>query len=554
MMTNALRTAALQAMDARFDPAEQMLWGKVSTAGYHTKLTAGSPTHLVLEAFQYALDSLATEEPQRCERGVSVLRRVLSLQVTDPTEPAYGVWPWSMEEPVPMMAPPDWNWADFCGFRLATIVRNSSHLLPADLAAHARAALHRAAWCVFRRNVQPSYTNIAIMGGGFTAAAGEILGQPALVEYGRRRLQNCVASAEYQGGFNEYNSPTYTTVVIAECDRTLNLVQDEQTRAAAERLRYLAWQTVAESFHPATQQWAGPHSRTYGDYISVAAAEFLSRQTGVAIKPHPRAAAGTVDTLDQRPCPEDLKPRFAALPSNPLSLRRRFQRREPDTASTYGTTWHGGNACLGTVNDDTFWIQRRPILGYWRSDADPANVLRVRMLHDGNDFASGVARTAQAGPDALSIFTLTTNKGDHHDHLDRPADGLFKISSLKIRVELSGNGAKLEPLNGSAFRLVAGPTCAVVVAGPSCFDGKPATVVSGAADGVAWVDIVFYGGPARAFRFTDLVEAWATMALSVQPIDRPTIPSIRNRDVDGNVLEVASGDLMVDAQKRPQPR
>jgi hypothetical protein len=34
----------------------------------------------------------------------------------------YGIWPWLAEESLAEMAPPDWNWADFCGMRLALVL------------------------------------------------------------------------------------------------------------------------------------------------------------------------------------------------------------------------------------------------------------------------------------------------------------------------------------------------------------------------------------------------------------------------------------------------
>jgi hypothetical protein len=81
--------------------------------------------------------------------------------------------------------------------------------------------------------VGADYTNIAIMGGGVCAAAGEMLGEAGLLDYGRRRLQRMVEHTAYHGGFNEYNSPTYTMVALWETERTLHLVRDPAVREAA---------------------------------------------------------------------------------------------------------------------------------------------------------------------------------------------------------------------------------------------------------------------------------------------------------------------------------
>ncbi|TWU42563.1 hypothetical protein Poly41_08600 [Novipirellula artificiosorum] len=54
----------------------------------------------------------------------------------------------------------------------------------------------------------------------------------------------------HRGGFNEHNSPTYTRVALVEAERVLKLVQDPSAREAAESLRQIAWQMIANSFHP----------------------------------------------------------------------------------------------------------------------------------------------------------------------------------------------------------------------------------------------------------------------------------------------------------------
>jgi hypothetical protein len=68
------------------------------------------------------------------------------------------------------------------------------------------------------------------MGGGVCAAAGELAGDDEMLMYGRERLQKTVEHAQFHGGFNEYNSPTYTMVALWECERTLHLVRDPGTR------------------------------------------------------------------------------------------------------------------------------------------------------------------------------------------------------------------------------------------------------------------------------------------------------------------------------------
>ncbi len=126
-------------------------------------------------------------------------------------------------------------------------------------------------------------------------------------------------------------------------------------------------------------------------------------------------------------------------------------------------------ACLGSVNWDSLWTQRRPLLAYWRTPADPAAMLRLRFLHDDRDFATAGVRVAQSGPRALAIVGLLTNRGDFHLHLDRPADGRFRADDLRVRLELRAEGAQARQLGEHLFELAAGERRAVIHTMPSRF-------------------------------------------------------------------------------------
>ncbi len=325
----------LSACEQAYHPGMHMLGQTWNGPGYHTRIPNGTWAHPTRESLDYALALLDSGQPADVARAAEIVGAVLALQDTDPTSRTYGIWPWLAEEPLPEMAPPDWNWADFCGARLAQILADYAALLPDALRAATQTALGHAAWSIFRRNVQPSYTNIAIMGAGVAAAAGELLGEARLLQYGRTRLQRFVEHTNLHGGLNEYNSPTYTLVAIHECERILHLVRDEQVRALADMIRALAWETIAEHFHLPTAQWAGPHSRTYGDWLGGAAAAYLGAQTGVAIEPHPNAPGkghGEFNLVPSLPCPARYREAFHAIPQQ-HTITRRFIARD-DQQST----------------------------------------------------------------------------------------------------------------------------------------------------------------------------------------------------------------------------
>lgn len=520
---NARLHAYLDWADEHYDPAAEMLAVEFRGPGYHTTVPDGTLAHPTRQSLDYALALLERRAPGDAERAAAVVGKVLTLQDTDPASDFRGIWPWLLEEPVSQMAPPDRNWADFCGAKIAQMLHDHADRLPAGLVTRMRTSLGLAAEQIRRRNVGPGYTNICIMGAGVCAAAGEILGDAEMLAYGRERFQRMLASTERDGGFNEYNSPTYTPVALFECERTLHLVADAATLTAAERLRQIAWETIADSFHPGTQQWAGPQSRAYSDRIGGSLVGYLAEQTGQSIAAHPSVDdpddARRYEVLPHLPCPEALRPRFAALPQDPLELRRTFLRGDSPESSTIGTTWLTADACLGTVNRGDFWTQRRGLLAYWRTADDPAVVLRLRFLHDGRDFASMGLRTEQRGPRALSVVYPLRGRGDWHPSLDRPEGGVFTAGDFRIRYELQGKGAVAEDLGGGRFALRAGGWQAVVHTLPGQFAGVPIAWEIGQESDRALVDGVCYAGPQRPFDFQALPEMLLATAVELQPVD-----------------------------------
>ncbi|MHB8898057.1 MAG: hypothetical protein ACYC6Y_04865, partial [Thermoguttaceae bacterium] len=335
--------------------------------------------------------------------------------------------------------------------------------------------------------------------------------------YGRDRLKRCVADAEYHGSFNEYNSPTYTMVALFETERALQLVKDEETRAAAEQLRRTAWRIIADSFHPATGQWAGPHSRAYSDMVSPSLADYFHEQAGAAIVAQASGDArpASYEVLRHLPCPEELRSRFAALPSDPLEIRRTFVRKENPANSVRGTTWHTADACLGSVSRSTMWTQCRTLIGYWRTGDGPVVVFRQRFLHDGKDFASMGVCNDQQGARVLSVFGPLRNQGDWHPTLDRPKDGIFQAQDFRVRYQLAAPDAAATRLDDCTFQLAGGGRRVIVYVLPGRFDGRDVAWECSTEDGLAMVDGVCYRGEAKGFDFKSLEDVKVAVAIEL---------------------------------------
>ena len=509
MSAEELLAQYLARMEPRYDPEARMTTDVIGGIGYHTALTPGTPVHSTRDSLRYGHQLLMSDSRSHQDRAHEVIRKVISLQDTDPDSATYGIWSWYLEEPLEDMRPPDWNWADFLGATLATILARLPDRVPASLAEEMRASLGHAAAAIVRRDVGPGYTNIAIMGGGGTAAVGELLADDALLVYGRERLRKSVEHARYHGSFNEFNSPTYTFVALAELERPLAIVRDSETREHAESLRRFAWESIAAYYHPATAQFVGPQSRAYSDWLPESTAAKLVNGTGLALPYRasdgalaaPRPDAGEPPLFPSLPCPEDIRRRFEALPVTPYERHQTLIREKDAARSTTGSTWLDEDACLGSMNRGYFWTQRRVLLGYWRTDEDAAVCLRLRFLHDGRDFASATVENAQAGPAVLTRFGTRPDGGDWHGQLDRPEDGVFHAESFRARYQLQGVGVSACQLNASTFALRAGHREAVVHVLPGVYFGHDVRWECGQSGDVAYVDAVCYEGPRAGFDF-----------------------------------------------------
>ena len=313
------------------------------------------------------------------------------------------------------------------------------------------------------------------MGGGVCAVAGEILDDPELLAYGRQRLQKVVTLTKQIKGFSEYNSPTYGKVVIGECERILQLSTDRQVRESAETIRIAAWQIFAESFHPGTNQWAGPHSRLSQRRLTDTLVMFLNDRTGLKTEPHPRAIKerprgyGVVTPIA---CPKILLETLDKSANFTHELKRTFIFGRDGKPAIFGMTWKAPDACLASVNRASFWTQRNPISGYWRTKDDPAVAFRVQFLRDGKDFASMGVRAVQKENRILFAVHSLLKRGSWHRTLDRPTDGRFQATDLRLRLELDGQQVSASKRAGG-FALSAGGREIAVFPAESSFMGRP---------------------------------------------------------------------------------
>lgn len=469
-------TKALAKWNERYDPEEHMIKRPFSSPGYHTTLKGGF-VHPTRESLTYAVGLLDSGEEELRVRAIEVLKKVVSLQDTNPEHSTYGIWSWFYEEPLDKMSPPDWNWADFCGKELLQVALDHFDRLPEDVRDMVRKSIIHAVNSIMKRDVGPSYTNIAIMGTYVTLVAGELFGIDRFLEYGRQRLKRIYDHTLYHGAFTEYNSPTYTMVALEDLSRMLLHVKDPSCRRITEELHHIGWECVAHHFHAPTWQWAGPHSRCYSSLQGPPLWSRLELATG-----------GRVRFLDDDEleididwpriklrCPEEFIEYFRN-PGSPRLERVTFLKGDGKRPSQVATTYLTPEYAIGSFNWSDLWNQRRALIAYWGTHERPS-YMHLRCLHDGYDYASAAFLSVQANGNVLAAINFATDGGDTHPGLDRVREATIEAEDLRLRLEFGGSIEGIElprEFGGNSFATVTLGDMELDVSVPFVdFDGLP---------------------------------------------------------------------------------
>ena len=521
----------LKSADERYDPDAHMIRRPFSSPGYHTALQGGV-VHPTRESLGYAVTCLDAGDDEHLHRAEDILLRLTSLQDTDPSSRTYGIWSWFLEEPVDKMGAPDWNWANFCGVSLLQVLIYHRSRVSEAVRTKVEQSLRHACESIMRRDVGPSYTNIAVMGAYVTLVAGERLGWKDVEAYGLKVLKRFHDHTMERRSFDEYNSPTYTRVAINEIARMLHDVQNPDALAQIAELNELIWHHLARRFHASTRQWAGPHSRCYStlqgrDFVAFLQAASDSR---LSFLPQDEVTSWPRDFICM---PDSVLSYFGPL-KEPRIETESFAPASDEAPATIGTTYLHPDFTLGSVSHSMLWNQRRAVVAYWGS-ADEPSYLHLRFLHDGYDFCSAWVFTAQHEGSLLAAVTFCTDGGDTHPGLDKVKDGRIRAHDLRLRLEIGGAAAQhvqsrewniTEPLVLSLHGI------SLLVQVPSSSFGNQAAwgrVLS--SDEAGWVfrprpgqkpsasraavDVILYNGPDETIELAQLKPAFIAMGLQI---------------------------------------
>jgi hypothetical protein len=486
--------ASLTERGDRYNPEVKLLYGPM-TKTYHTALKKDDYpcVHETYSSAVYALDLLDSGLPEYTERAAEILSVILQLQDRRPNSPTYGIWPYYYEEPLDRMNAPDYNYADFIGKKLVLALKRHGGRLSGELRQGLSEAIGRACEAIMKRDVGPSYTNIAAMGAFVTLVGGEVIGQESFMQYGRNRLKRLYDYTMRLGTFVEFNSPCYTPITIEELHHIRQETGDPVSVKIADRLLFVAWKMMAEHYHPRTKEWAGPHSRAYSPMLRAGTLEHDMLAGAIENDPAPDSRAPR--------CPEELLPYFNS------EEERSFRCPIFDEAETgyqsYATTYMQASYCLGSFSKEIMWNQRHNLIAYVDNNGKAAYVL-LRFLKDNKDFSSAVFTSVQDRSDIVFGMNMALDFGDWHPVLD-PVNGVFEAEDLRIRIEIGGFVDGVEEVPGhkhgyDAAMKIGEQTLKVKMLSSYSDLGVPHVKINRSAkDGTLGIDYVIYEGPKSRF-------------------------------------------------------
>lgn len=355
--------------ETHFDPA-------VNLIGVEGK-EARDNDHMIRESGLYAYALLLTGKPADRDRAQAILRVVFTKQDLRKDSPTYGCFTTSFETDWATWVKPDLNWAEFMGALMAHIIwlDNHRHLLNPALRTQLDQSFSLTVQAAMRRNVDPTYTNIALLTSAVVSAGAQLENIPGAAGFAQKKLQDVYDMAG-KGTFCEYLSPTYYGSDFYALYSAQRFACSDTYADLATRTLDLLWRDTAASYHQPTFQLAGPASRSYGDNMLEygAMAKYFIYLALDGKYPMPDDVVAAPHAFDLCPfmimadCPIEARQEFTQ-PTAPW--REVLAYEDPAGFKRFIRQYRDGDFILGTVSEKDEWEQSRNIIAYWpRPDGD----------------------------------------------------------------------------------------------------------------------------------------------------------------------------------------
>ena len=546
----------LHPIDKKYDDAVRMLITPVHGYQYHTDAIAGD-YHGIRKSFEYALRLLDLEDNSQIDKACKIIQKCLSLQDTVAASKTRGIWGYYLEEPLATKrTPPDFNTADFNGDILLDIWIEHRYKLPATLQAQMKRAFELAGISIMHRNVELSYTNIAIKGTYVTYMISHLFDLPEVKAYSENKLDSFFAFTIRKNGFPEYNSPNYTPEALRDLNKMQMHITDPKYKWKIDSIYNMAWTRIARHWFAPAAQLAGPHSRSYSSFLNPGFYNLLAEATDGKWEIPSKEGTGP-NWEEFARFQQHLPPYLLDYYLHPKYPRTETTIFEPDQPQIIGTTFLGETFTLGTASRSSLWNQRRPCTVYWGTPTQP-HYFQLRFLNNGYDFSSASFYSAQKENSFLAAINLNTGGGNKHISLDRIKTGQFPTSDLRIRFEF-GNCPPLDSIvlpetESASLQLnVQGLPFNFQLYLADCSLGK-GYWERGHDDNNAWIDFVILHGDERTVDLKKLKDAFWGIACSVGKNEKSNLKDkvVYKVGNDGNVSAKWKG-MQLNASEKVLP-
>ncbi len=394
--------------DTHFDAAASMISQKPK-----------SRDHMVRESIYYAYTLLLTGDPDDRAKAQPIIKNVIAEQDIRANSVWRGAFLWTSLSKWSDQRNPDLNTAAFIGTGLAEIAEldRRKPCLDPDVRSAVDAAGKLAVEEVIRRNVDPGYTNIALLSTALAAAGAKLWAVPGADKWADDKLSTVLKLAG-DGAVYEYSSPTYSAVDLSAAYMIRQFAFNDAFAAKGDAIIDHLWKELSSAYHAPSYQLGGPYNRAYGnDMLTYAAGLkyflFLALDGKYPLPVQPDLAHG----WDQGGLGM-----LAALPVKP---RPEFQQTPPAERTWIATgpsdgvhasrelhQFRDGNFILGTVVSQDEWKQKRNLVADWRTDVTTAPGYKIgfcidetnETLPNGFPYATIQFRSQQKGSAALVLL------------------------------------------------------------------------------------------------------------------------------------------------------
>ncbi len=367
-------------LDENFDPDANL----VGTPSHHPP---NKKSHVVRESANYAYALLMTGDAEDRARAQPILRNVIAAQDTRAGSPSEGAFLWNAEDKWETLPNPDLNSAVFNGLTLVQVadLDRKHPCLDADVRAQVEAAAKLAIKEVLRRDVEASYSNIACISSALAAAGKKLWGMDDAGKWAEDKLDTVLQLAGGDdGAVYEYLSPTYGAVDLSGAYCAQKFAFSDAFSAKAKALTDHLWKEFAGSYHAPSYQIVGPNNRSYGEDMLTYAAGLKYYLYLALDGDYPMSDTDTDHAWDKgglcaiASLPIGPRPEFKVKPAEFRVLTAVGLPHPPRRLSQY----QQGNLCLGTVDFQDEWKQKRNLVAYWRSAAQTPEGFRIGYCLD----------------------------------------------------------------------------------------------------------------------------------------------------------------------------